>query len=326
MASQHGLIVSRQMHASGVTSTDLRRLLKAGALVPVRHGVYVDAELWHASDPYTQQPILRIRAAHLTLRSEQYVFSHDSAALLLGMGAPRPTASLVHVTRHKVHGDAVRAGVKHHRAPYTETEVVEVDGLLCLRGPRTALDMAREHGRVAGLAAADAALRLGSDRGDLAGVLAGMRSWPHSRVMRWCVDMADGGAESYLESQGRDLVLELGIGRPETQFGLTDGHRTVYCDLRVGRHVFEIDGVLKYKEGRSGEPAQEVLMREKRRQDFITGFKLGMSRITADDCGPGRRSATRRLLREFADTERRFGQAITDLAPYVVQRHHPNAG
>ena len=35
--------------------------------------------------------------------------------------------------------------------------------------------------------------------------------------------MADPGAESWLESEGRVLVTGLGIGRPQTQFGLTDG-------------------------------------------------------------------------------------------------------
>ena len=28
---------------------------------------------------------------------------------------------------------------------------------------------------------------------------------------------------------------------------LTDGRRTVWCDLRVGRHVVDLDGHLKYR-------------------------------------------------------------------------------
>jgi hypothetical protein len=124
------------------------------------------------------------------------------------------------------------------------------------------------------------------------------------------------------------VVLDLGIGRPQTQFGLSDGSRTVWCDLRVGRHVFEFDGRLKYAHGNPADldPA-EVVWKEKLRQDFITGFKLGVSRITTEDCGPGRRAALARLAREYADTCRRFGTTIDDLAPYVVTRQaRPHAG
>jgi hypothetical protein len=327
MESQHGLITSRQLAAQGVTHQDVRRLLNAEVLVRVRHGVYADAEVWQGLNPYREQPLMRVRAAALTLKATSFVFSHDSAAIMLGMGAPRPEASLVHVTRPKVHGDAVRGGVKHHLAPYSEDDVVEVGGLRLLGPARTALDMAREHGRVAGLAACDAALRDGTSRRDLDEVRSRMRCWPRSRIMRWCAEMADGGAETYLESQGRDLVLELGIGRPETQFGLTDGHRSVYCDFRVGRHIFEVDGELKYgQDNPSGQAPKVVVLKEKQRQDFITGFKLGASRITAYDCGRGRGAALRRLNREFSDTCDRFGTSIDDLAPYVIQRPRPQAG
>lgn len=317
--SQHGLIRSRQLSDAGLTANDVRRLVREGSLVPVRHGVYADGELWRALDPFRGQPMLRVRAAQLTLLASPYVFSHDSAAIAHQMGAPSPRDSLVHVTRPKVHGDAVRAGVKHHLAPHRAADVVEVDGLTVLDVARTALDMAREHGRVAGLAACDAALRRGVGRAELEAVLERMYCWPRSRTMRWCIEMADPGAESYLESQGRDLVLELGIGRPETQFGLSDGTRTVWCDLRVGRHVFEIDGLLKYDATEEQEP-RGVLLEEKRRQDFISGFKLGSSRITAHDQGPGRQVALRRLAREYADTCARFGTSIADLAPYLVPK------
>lgn len=327
MESQRGLITFRQLAEKGVSNLDVRRLLKAEMLVRVRHGVYVDAGVWQASDIYTQQPVLRVRAAALTLRADPYVFSHDSSAIVLGMGAPRPTSSLVHVTRPKVHGDATRAGVKHHLAPYAEGDVVEVDGLRLLGPARTALDMVREHGRAAGLAACDAALRTGIAPTDLAEVLTRMPCWPRSRIMRWCIDMADGGAETYLESQGRDLVLEMGIGRPQTQFGLTDGQRSVYCDFRVGRHIFELDGELKYEANNpSGLAPRVVILKEKQRQDFITGFKLGASRITAHDCGAGRTQALRRLTREFSDTCQRFGTSIEDLAPYVIRQTRDRAG
>ncbi len=150
-----------------------------------------------------------------------------------------------------------------------------------------------------------------------------MRCWRHVRAVREVIDLADGGSESWLESEGRALVLHLGIGRPQTQFGLTDGARTAYADIRRHRHLFEVDGLVKLRpvaEGGLAESPTDVLRRQKERQDFLTGFKLGYSTITARDLGAGRHAALRRLRREYDDTCRRFGTDIGDVAPYVVRR------
>lgn len=324
--SQRGLITHRQALEAGLTERDLRRrrLLRSGSWLRVRRGVYVDSQLWNGAEPYRERPLLRIRAARLTLRTRNYVFSHDSAGIVHRMGAPDPTTALVHVTHKKVYGDAVRAGVKHHLAPYSPDEVEMIDGLPVLSLARTALDLAREHGLVAGVAGCDFALRQGVARQELKKTRSRMSCWPYSTVMDEAIEMADPGAESWLESEGRVLVTGLGIGRPETQFGLTDGHRTVFCDLRVGRHLFELDGKLKYLDRNpSGKDPIDVLWEEKRRQDFVTGFKTGVSRITTHDCRGGRREAEVRLLREFEDTCARFGTDISDLAPYIVRRRRP---
>ncbi|MCB8956580.1 MAG: type IV toxin-antitoxin system AbiEi family antitoxin domain-containing protein [Nocardioides sp.] len=114
------MVTSRAAAAAGLDAADLRRLVRGGELVPIRRGVYADARRWEQLEPYREQPLLRIRAAQLVLRC-QHVLSHDSAALVLGLGCPDPVHALVHVTRPKVHGDAVRAGVKHHLAPYSPT-------------------------------------------------------------------------------------------------------------------------------------------------------------------------------------------------------------
>lgn len=320
-ADQHGLITRRQARAAGLLDPDLRALVARGEWIRLRRGVYVEAVHWASLDPFRAQPLLRVRAARLTLACRPLVFSHDSAALVHGMGIPDAAGALVHVSHPKVHGDAVRAGVKHHLAPYTADQVVLVDGLWVLDPARTALDMAREHGLMAGVASCDRALRMGSARSQLREARAAMWCWPGSRVMDEAIELADAGAESWLESTGRVLVHSLGHGRPQTQFGLTDGRRTVWCDLRLGRHIFECDGYLKYDEGNlSGESPRTVLRREKERQDFVSGFKLGLSRITARDNGAGVPAALRRLGREYDDTCARFGTDITDLAPYIVRR------
>lgn len=321
LESQHGLITSRQLARAGLDPNDVRRLLAAERLLRLRRGVYVDREAWDSMEPFRQRPMLMIRAARLSLTAPGYAFSHDSSAIILGLGAPDPRRSLVHVSRPKVHGDRERAGVKHHLAPYRPEDRCIEDGLPLLGRARTALDMTREHGRAHGLAACDAAMRGGVTRAQLLDVLATMAAWPHSRCMRWCIEHADGMAESYLESLVRDFVLELGIGRPEVQFGLTDGHTTAFADICVKRHFFEADGLLKYDpDNLTGLAPASVLMEEKRRHDFLTGFKLGSSRLTHTDLFSGRRAALARAAREYADTCARFGTDVDDLTPYRVAR------
>jgi hypothetical protein len=321
MQKQHGLVTTRQLAGARLDPNDVRRLVLAGQLVSLRRGVYADGEVWRAADPFRLQPVLRARAARMSLSSTTYAFSHDTSAIVLGMGAPDPRSALVHVSRRKVHGDAVRAGVKHHLAPYSATDTREVDGLVVLDRARTALDMVREHGRAHGLAACDAALRAGVPRPALLDALSTMACWPHSRCMRWCIEHADRLAESYLESLVRDFVLELGIGRPVLQLGLTDGLTTAFADIVVKRHFFEADGLLKYApDNPSGLAPAAVLVEEKRRHDFLTGFKLGSSRITHVALVSGGSAAFRRVSRVYADPSARFGTDTDDLAPYRVER------
>jgi len=111
----------------------------------------------------------------------------------------------------------------------------------------------------------------------------------------------------------------------EAQFGLQDRGRVAWADFRVGRHLVEFDGRHKYQREEAGGfadvPAGDVVWREKRRQDWLCGFKLGMSRVVWADVQPNAWARTQqRLLREFTDTHLRFGSSIDDLAPYVVRR------
>ena len=65
-----------------------------------------------------------------------------------------------------------------------------------------------------------------------------------------------------------------------------------------------------------------MLWREKQRQDFVCGFKLGMSRVTFVDLLPSKWQDTkRRIHRELLDTRARFGSNLDDLAPYIVRRY-----
>lgn len=312
--SQHGLITHQQALAAGLLARDVAALLASGEWVRLRRGVYADGEAYAAAEPFREAPMLRMRAVVLAVGAEP-VFTHDSAAIVHRLGVPDARTSPPHIARVDHRATRTSGGIITHGAPVGREHVMRVDGFLVTHPARTALDMARLHGVWPGMAACDAALRHGVTRADLERAAELMRGWPHKRRIDRAIELADPGAESYLESLARGLVIELGVGTPQTQFGITDGNREAWCDLRLGRHLFEADGLLKYDEDPQG-----ALREEKARQDFLSGFKLGASRITAYDCLGGRRAALRRLGREYDDTCRRFGSSIDDLAPYLLPR------
>jgi hypothetical protein len=323
MNAQRGLVTRAQALAAGMSGREIDAVIRSGRWVAVRRGVYAGRELVAATVERGAKQRLLDDAACLRIGRE-HVRSHESAGLVLSMGLLLPRPCLTHVTRSTVHGSRHEFGVKHHLAPYGPEDVVEIEGVRCLRLARTAADIAREHGHPYGVVAFDSALRMGVPLEELEEVLESMPCWPRIRTARAELELADCGSENVGETLARMLVLELGHGRPETQFGLTDGRRKVWCDLRLDRHIIESDGRIKYRSQDDGgvatKPAEEVVWDEKGRQDFVTGFKLGMSRLVWDDYwGTARIRARDRLDREYRDTCRRFGTDISDLAPYRIR-------
>ena len=320
-ARQHGLFTRRQALVAGYTEREVRRLVSRGAWVTVRRGVYVLPDVWSAADRYDGQACLRDRAAHLTT-SVPHVLSHDSAARAHGLPLLAPRRELVHITRPGVGGGRTEHGIQHHlsmRMP----ELDDVQGLHVTGVGRTALDLGREHGFVAGVVACDGAMRRGVTRDQLEAQLATMTCWPGITASREAVCYADPGAESMGESLSRLLLDELGLGVVETQFPVRTAGGTFWCDLRIGRHVFEFDGRVKYVRIEDGgladrEPS-EVIWEEKKRERLLVAEGLGVSRIIWDDLwGRAREIAKQRLRAEYALTVNRFGAALPPhLAAYA---------
>lgn len=327
MAAQHGLITRAQAVEAGLVAERIDRLVRQSDLVVVRRGVYAERAYVDSLVTHRERRLLADRAACLRI-SLPHVRSHDTAAYELDLPILQARRPMTHITRPRVVGSHLVHGVKHHLAPYRHESVEEVDGIQVLGVPRTALDIVREHGLRAGVVAIDSARRHGATRTELLVEAELMRSWSFVTVVREAIELSDPNTDSIGETLARELVTSLGFGRPQTQFGLTADGRTAWCDLRLGRHVFEFDGKAKYQRvdegGLAVRPADEVLWWEKQRQDWVCGFKLGMSRVVWDDVlGPGRDRAREQLRREYLDTCRRFGTAIDDLTPYLARGPRP---
>lgn len=310
-----GLITRREALTCGLTVKELARLVRTGAWVTVRRGVFAPASTWETLDDDVGRPLLRARAVHLTTPTA-HVLSHDSAAHAWGLPILRPTLQRVHLTRPGLRSAQVRHEIKHHGARYGLSEVSTANGLPVLDMARTAVDMAREYGVRGGLPTFDAALRAGVARTQLWDVIDRMRGWPDVAAPRVCADLADPGAESVIESLGRELLVEMGLGEPDTQFPvrISDG-RVMWCDIRIGCHVFEMEGRIKLTPRSRGGVADadpdEVRWQQRKRERDVCAEGLGMSFLFWDDFfGAARDRAKQRLQREWEATVARHGTRL----------------
>ncbi|MFD7076236.1 type IV toxin-antitoxin system AbiEi family antitoxin domain-containing protein [Nocardioides sp. NPDC059952] len=324
MAANHGLVTRSQALAAGLDLDTIYRHVNSGLWTAVRRGVYAERAYVESITLPTERRRLRDRAACAAI-TVPFVRSHETAALELEMGILLPRKAQTHVTRHPVVGTHNKWGVKHHLAPYLASQLRQANGFDLLGPARTAIDIAREHGRPYGVVAVDSARQMGASVDDLWGVLDDMKHWPNRRLAREAIELSHPGAESVGESLTRDVLEEIGMTGIETQFEITDGVRTARFDLRVGRHLFEFDGRNKYVPASDGGLAlrsvDAILADEKTRQDWAHGFHLGMSRVEWDDLfGPNRNYLKDRLHREYLVTCRAFGTDISDLERFRVRR------
>lgn len=317
MAANGGLLTWAQARDGGLSTPEIRHLVRRGSLVPLRRGLYVDGEYWRSLDPYREQPRVRTRAVIACLK-RGFVVSHDSAAYELGLDIVAPPVPHTHITRPGSTTAWTRYRVKHHYARYASSQIVMVDGLEVLDAARTAVDIAREHGEPYGEIACDSALRLGVTKGALRDACAPMTSWPHILRTRRAVEFARPGAQTPIETLGRILVEELGVGETDLQFPVrVEGGRVVWGDIRVGCHIFETDGKVKYLSPEEGGVASEspaaIAWKAKKRDRLLFAEGLGSSHIHWEDCWPpGRTQALVRLREEYDDTVRRFGDRLPE--------------
>ena len=308
-----GTFTRRDAVQAGYTEREIKTLTgHDGGWVVLRRGVYVERS-FHDDCSDDERYVLQVRAVGRLL-TKAAVISHTSAAALHGLPMRNRWRELVHVTRPGVRGGRGESGVAHHRSELRPGSVVELGGLTVTGLARTGLDIGRSFGFEDGVVAIDAALRLGATRQQLRDELGRMWCWPGISRSRAAAAFADPGAATIGESVLRVLVAELDLGEIETQFEVTDGVRSTYADLRIGRHLFEFDGRVKYVDrargGVADRPVHEVVWAEKRREDWMrrTNGGYGMSRVVWSEMfGVERRRTQRRLRAEFDETVRRLG-------------------
>jgi hypothetical protein len=214
------------------------------------------------------------------------------------------------------------------RAALPDDEVTVRGAYRVTTAARTLVDVARSWAEVDAVAAMDAALLRGlTTRDELTRVLARQaRVAGVPRSVR-AVGLADGRAESWLESYGRLTFAALGLPPFVPQVELWSGDRLLkvvdgwYADAAV---AVEFDGRVKYLRPRYGRTPDEELWREKRAEDELRSLGVRFSRLAMEDLSSRRRpdlaGGLRQALGSSGPMTRRFREV-----PRAVGRWHGTA-
>jgi hypothetical protein len=292
---QFGVFTTAQALAAGYTRDEIRAHLRTRRWQRLRRGVYCSAET-RAAVPDTAVHRLECAAVLLSLACPVAV-SHASSAFVHGLVVPAGALAEVRLTDP----DDWRTGRGYRvsRAQLPPDQEVDWGPFTVTSVARSLVDCAREWRLRDAVAAMDNALhrRLVSPE-ELHEVVLGQRHWEGIAGAARAAGLADGRAESPLESFGRVQIVTSGLPVPELQVEVWDQHGFIgrvdawYEDAAV---AIEFDGAVKYSDPWRGRTPAEVLWEEKRREDRLRATGVRPLRWAMSDIGAGWAASRDRL-------------------------------
>jgi len=295
--------------AAGWTDKQIRAAVRTRDIRRVHHGWYILQSLWDGLF-WEQQHLAHVMAVVDDARAPGPIAAGESAAVVYGLPLYHHRPARVHVICNADERVASTADVMRHYGPLEDFEIAEVNGIRCTSLARTVVDVARTCDLETAVACADAALRqvaVNDDdpfdycedaaedlRREMRAVIDRMPRSRGIRVARWVVEFADGRAQSIGESVTRLRFVQLGFRVPRVQVRIDGPNGAFYVvDLDAEYWWVEFDGSSKYLDPqlRSGLSAGEVVVAEKKREDWIRAVsgrmvvRLGDEHIvTLDAC------------------------------------------
>ena len=272
----------------GWSDRAIRAGITDGTLHRLRRGIFMDAGEWSQLWPESRH-LAEVVAAASVMSSPHAAMARESAGVLWGLPLYRMQPSTVQVVVDAT--VRINSGVRvtRHVARLPDADVTTRHGIVCTTLDRTVFDIARTATPEAAIACADAALGIIAVRKrvqdeheaelwrermlgriDSAG---GARGVSQARRI---VEFADGRAELPGESVSRLQLARLGFQRTRTQVPVpAPGGGTYWIDfgLEDADAFGEFDGTDKYLDEamRSGKTVEEIVLAEKRREDWIRG-------------------------------------------------------
>lgn len=289
------IIRTSETRAATGTTRSLERAERDGELARIRHGAYAKPTDLAGSSGASRHLAL-IEATRAAAWSEP-LFCHESAAALHGIPVLGSWPGRARITVPVGGGKSNASVQRTQRALSRDDVVVLPDGIRVTSPIRTAIDLAADRSALSGIVAMShvrEAFGIAPER--VAERIAAIGRVPGLRVARAALARSTSGSESALESIVIARCQDLGFADPDQQFSVrgVDGD-----DYRVdfawdgGRVLGEADGRGKYFAVAAS--AEEVLWREKQREDAIRPTCDAFVRVTWDDAWGGA-GLERRLL------------------------------
>lgn len=251
----------------------------------LRRGVYVPAARWAATQGDVRARHLLSAAAVLAVLAPGPVLSHTTAARFHRLVLPRRTDDAVRLTQV----GQWREG-RGYRVAAADLPDVDLDagGPLPVTGvARTLVDCGREWDLADAVVAIDAAIQQKRvRRSRLTETVLRQSHWEGIGQAGRAVHLADGRAESPLETRGRLAFLEAGLPLLELQVELHGPRGFVarvdgwFDDPGI---AVEFDGLVKYTDPYRGRTPAEVAWDEKRREDLIRDLDVPVVRVVQED-------------------------------------------
>lgn len=292
-----GVFSVAEARSAGYGPDEIRVLRSSGRWIRLRQGVYTTAEDLAVTERDGVRHAVDCLAVLTSLGRPDAVVSHVSAARVWGWPVPRREPGTVRLT--DPHQWRRTADYRMACAPVPPEHRAHRGPVPLTSPARTLVDCGREWSLEDAVIAMDAALLAGTTTApELRDALALARHWPGSpRVVR-AVALADGRAESPLETRGRLRVVGAGLPVFQPQVEIWSGGRLLavvdgwYDDAAI---VLEFDGKLKYTDPWRDRTPGQVLWEEKRREDTLRGLDIRVVRVADEDVGRGWGALDRRL-------------------------------
>jgi Transcriptional regulator, AbiEi antitoxin len=306
-----GLFSTAEALAAGYDAGEIRALCRRGLWVRLRRGVLTTAESLAAQQAAGRRFDVDCLAVLLSVDRPSALVSHSSAARLWELPVPTAADTIIRLTDPQQwrRGDGylmtcapVFPGQRWRAGPVRLTSVA-----------RTLIDCAREWPLEDAVVAMDAALL--ANRmvpADLAAAVNAVRRWRGAGRAARAVNLADGRAESPLETRGRLRLIGAGLAPDNLQVEIrVDGRLVAVADAwyEEAAVAIEFDGRIKYTDPWRGRSPERVLWEEKQREDEVRALDIGVARIVDADVysrWPATEAQVRRLLGRAGPTERRF--------------------
>lgn len=282
-----GLFTAAEARGAGYEHREIRHLLSSGRWVALRRGVYLTSGDLAAHQHKGSRHRLDCLAALLALGRPTAAISHSSAARLWGLPVRTGADRTVRLTDP---GPWRRGkGYVVAEAPLLPAEITSLGPIRLTSAARTVVDCARECALEDAVVVADASLLAQlTTAAELRTALRRARYWPGATRAARAVSLADGRAESPLETRGRLRMLGAGLPAPQLQVEIRTGGRLVgvvdawFDDAAV---AVEFDGRVKYTDPWRRRSPERVLWDEKRREDELRGLDIRVVRIADQDLG-----------------------------------------